>query len=81
MNYQGVNTKGRVVFPSLTTDQVDEMKANAAYNFVRFIPIEPVEVVEAPPEVDDAEPITTNEEDGANRSKGRRGRKTNRSNN
>lgn len=73
--YQGVNGKGKAVTGPLTEDQVAEMRENAAYNFLRFVPIQSVEKVEAPSEVEDAKPIT---DDEANNLGGRSRRKTGR---
>lgn len=77
--YQGVNGTGHVVIKEATQEQVNEFKANPAYNFVRFIPIADVEKVEAPAEVENVpEPLTNKHSDGKDHANGRSRRKTNR---
>lgn len=73
--YNGINGKGRVVLANQTAEQVEAIKLNPAYNFVRWVPV--VEKVAAPIEVDDVVE-NASQKDGDSNTKGRSGRKTNR---
>lgn len=72
--YQGINQRGRVV---ITADQaqMEEMRSNLAYSFLRWRKV--VGKVTPPADVEDADKTTT-DADGDSNTKGRRGRKTNR---
>lgn len=78
MNYQGINGQDRVVIAKATQEEMNAMKANPAYKFVRFVPIVEKVKVAPPTEVEDAETNILINTDGDSNTEGRRGRKTNR---
>lgn len=64
MNFQGINGKGRVVIPTASKEEKELMQANPVYKFVRWLPLVEVAKVEAPAEVENAEPVTNKHNNG-----------------